>query len=138
MRRRARLGLSALLVVGSLLMPLSAQQNPSLPVTAVLTTLTVKSDIDRTQVTKILPQEVRATLKLYLEGKIQQWFARSDGKGVVFLLNCTTVADAKAITSALPLSKANLAAFEYMPLGPLAPLRLLLAAPPAAPSATNP
>jgi hypothetical protein len=75
---------------------------------------------------KVMPDEVRATLKLYLDGKIQQWYSRSDGRGVIFILNCTTAAEAKAITDGLPLSKANLATFEYTPLSPLAPLRMLL------------
>jgi hypothetical protein len=76
---------------------------------------------------------VRATLKLYLDGKIQQWWARADGRGVVFILNCTTSAEAKAITDTLPLSKASLAVFEYTPLGPLTPLRMLLTEPTTSP-----
>jgi len=102
---------------------------PAAPTTAILTTLTVKSDIDRAQLAKVMPAEVRDTVKLYLDGKIQQWYARSDGKGVVFILNCSTVAEAKALTDTLPLSKNKLADFEYMPLGPLSPLRYLLAEP---------
>ena len=85
-----------------------------------------KPGIDRAEIDKVLPEEVRATLKLYLDGKIQQWYARSDGRGVIFILNVTTDADAKAITDTLPLAKAGLATFEYTPLGPLAPLRILL------------
>jgi hypothetical protein len=73
-----------------------------------------------------MPEEVRVTVRLYLDGKIQQWFARSDGKGVVFLVNAPTVAAAKAITDTLPLSKAGFADFEYTPLSPLTPLRYLL------------
>jgi len=73
-----------------------------------------------------MPQEVRDTVQLYLDGKIQQWFGRSDGKGVVFILNCSSVADAKALTDTLPLSKAGIATFEYMPIGPLTPLRFLM------------
>ncbi|HEX3645810.1 MAG TPA: hypothetical protein VHT95_09390 [Vicinamibacterales bacterium] len=106
--------------------PLSAQPPASTPATQVLTSLTVRADIDRGQLMKVMPDEVRETLKLYLDGKIQQWYSRSDGRGVVFILNCTTAAEAKAITDRLPLSKANLATFEYTPLGPLAPLRMLL------------
>lgn len=109
--------------------PLPAQSQTPVPVIAVLTTLTVKSDVDRSQVMKVLPEEVRATVKLYLDGKIQQWFSRADGKGVIFVMSCTTVADAKALTDTLPLSKANLANFEYTPLTPLGPLRLLIAEP---------
>ncbi|MDP9170024.1 MAG: hypothetical protein M3N54_05370 [Acidobacteriota bacterium] len=47
-------------------------------------------------------------------------------KGVVFLLDCKTVDEAKALVEALPLAKANLVTFEYMALGPLTPLRMLL------------
>jgi hypothetical protein len=109
--------------------PAQAQTPAAAPTNAVLTTLTVKSDVDRAQLLKVMPDEVRETVKLYLDGKIQQWYARSDGKGVVFILNCGTVAEAKALTETLPLSKNKLADFEYVPLGPLTPLRFLLAEP---------
>jgi len=113
----------------------SAQTPPAASV--VLTTLTIRADADRPQIMKTMPDEVRATVKLYLDGKIQQWYARADGRGVVFILNCSTVAAAKAITDDLPLSKANLATFEFVPLGPLTPLRILLADP-ASPPQRNP
>jgi hypothetical protein len=113
--------------------PISAQAPPATAANVVLTTLTIKADADRAQVLKVMPDEVRATLKLYLDGKIQQWYARTDGRGVVFIMNCSTVAEAKASTDALPLSKAGLAVFEYTPLGPLSPLRMLLADPAPAP-----
>jgi hypothetical protein len=100
---------------------------PTGPITQILATLSVRSGIAREQITKVMPEEVRATVQLYLDGKIQQWYARGDGKGVVFIMNCTSVADAKALMDALPLSKANYVDFEYMPLAPLTPLRYLLA-----------
>ena len=103
-----------------------AQAPPATPTTQVLTTLTVKVDAERAQIMKVLPDEVRATLKLYLDGKIQQWYSRSDGRGVVFILNCASAAEAKALMDELPLSKANLATFEFTALSPLAPLRMLL------------
>ena len=104
-------------------------QPPSGPVTAVFTSLIVKADVDRAQLMKVMPDEVRETVKLYLEGKIQQWYSRGDGRGVVFILNCATVAEAKAMMDALPLGKANLANFEFTPLAPLTPLRMLLVEP---------
>lgn len=105
-------------------------QAPAKPkVTHVFATLTVKEGIARDEFMKVMPTEVRETVKLYLDGRIQQWFARGDGKGVVFLLDCQTVDDAKAILEQLPLVKANYASFEYMPVGPLSPLRLLLTPP---------
>jgi hypothetical protein len=109
---------------------LSAQSSMATPTTAVLTRLTVKPDVDRAQLMKVMPQEVRDTVKLYLDGKIQQWYSQSDGRGVVFVLNCSTVAEAKALMEGLPLGKAKLADFEFTALGPLGPLRLLLTDPP--------
>jgi hypothetical protein len=96
------------------------------PTTQVLATLTVNAGVDRAAITKVMPGEVRDTVKLYLDGKIQQWYSRGDGRGVVFILNATSVADAKALMEALPLAKASLVTFDYMPLAPLGPLRMLL------------
>lgn len=107
--------------------PAIAQAPPPPPTTAVLVNLTIKPDADRGQFAKIMPEEVRATLKLYLDGKIQQWYARTDGAGVMFILNVTEIATAKALMNDMPLSKGNLANYEYIPLGPLAPLNRLLA-----------
>jgi hypothetical protein len=109
--------------------PLFAQAPAAPKVTRVLATLTVRQGITQDQLMKVMQSEVRDTVRLYLDGKIEQWFARGDGKGVVFLLDCATVDEAKGILEALPLAKSNLASFEYMPLGPLSPLRLLLAPP---------
>ena len=109
----------------------SAQPPAPPPTTAVLVNLTVKPDVDRSQLTKVLPDEVRETVKLYLDGKIQQWYSRGDGRGVMFILNAGDVAGAKAMMDGLPLAKAGLATFEFTALGPLMPLRLLTA-PPAA------
>lgn len=109
----------------------SAQAPSPTPTTAVLVNLTIKPDIDRSQVLKVLPEEVRETVKLYLDGKIQQWYSRSDGRGVMFILNASDAASAKAMMDDLPLAKANLANFEFTPLGPLSPLRMLMAQPPA-------
>lgn len=107
-------------------------QPATAPVTTqVLATLTVKDGVDRDALMKVMPGEVRATVLLYLNGKIQQWFARGDGKGVVFLVDAKSVEEARSALDALPLVQAKLASFEYMALGPLTPLRLLLG-PPAA------
>lgn len=125
---RAALACTALLAAA----PLAAQTAPPAPTVAVLTSLTIKADADRAKLPGVMPQEVRDTVRLYLDGKIAQWFARADGRGVVFILNVGTVAEATALMNALPLAKAGLATFEYTPLTPLTPLRLLLADPAAA------
>ena len=74
----------------------------------------------------IMPREVPATVELYLQGKIDQWWFRGDGKGVVFLLNETSVEAAHEMLEALPLGVAKRMTFELMPLGPLFPLRILI------------
>jgi hypothetical protein len=76
---------------------------------------------------RILPKEVPDTLRLYLDGKIDQfWFREDKPGGVVFLMNSTSVQEAKAIIEALPLAANGYLAFEYIPVGPLRPLGLLI------------
>lgn len=122
---------SACLLIVSVIFaaPLSAQPPAAPKITTVLATLTVKEGISRDQIMKVMQTEVRDTVGLYLDGKILQWYARGDGRGVVFLLDCKTVEEAKAVLEKLPLVRENLASFEYMALGPLTPLKLLLSPP---------
>ena len=47
----------------------------------------------------------------------------------MFLLNLTDPAEAHALLDKLPLGQAGLMEFEIIPLGPISPLRLLLAEP---------
>jgi hypothetical protein len=74
----------------------------------------------------VMPFEARDTLRLQLAGKIDQWFAKTDGSGAVFLMNVTDMAEAKALLADLPLGKAGMMTFQFIPLGPLWPLGLLL------------
>jgi len=78
------------------------------------------------QVKTIFRKEVPDTLRLYLAGKIDQWWARQDQKGPVFLLNLASVEQARTILEKLPLGQAKLMEFEYIELSPLTPLHLLL------------
>ena len=74
----------------------------------------------------IMPFEARDTLRLLLAGKIDQWFAKIDGSGAVFLMNVTDPAEAHALLESLPLGRADMMTFELIPVGPLWPLGLLL------------
>jgi len=78
---------------------------------------------------QIMSKEVPDTLKLYLDGKIDQFWFREDQPGVVFLLNAVSVEDAKSIVEALPLTTNGFLAYEYIPVGPLKPLGLLIEPP---------
>ena len=101
--------------------------------TGVLALLTAKPGVTRERVMAIMPGEIRATVQLYLNGKIREWYSREDGRGAVFLLNVQDVAEAEAIMESLPLGKEDLLEHEYIPVGPLVPLRLLLGSPSAKP-----
>jgi hypothetical protein len=74
----------------------------------------------------LLPQEVRDTVTLYLDGKIEQWWIQQNGAGPVFLMNSPSVDEARALTQQLPLVKARMLEFEFIAVGPLSPLRVLL------------
>ena len=122
-----------LLAFAIVLAPLAQGQStpPQPKITAVLTILTPKPGAAVEQIMKIMPAEIRATVPLYLDGKIQQWFTRGDGKGVIFLMNCKDVAEARALIESLPLSKENLMDEQFIPVGPLLPLGILLRDSPA-------
>ena len=97
--------------------------------TGVLVILTAKSGVTREQVMAVMPAEVRATVQLYINGKIREWFSRADGRGAVFLLDAKDAREAETIMDALPLAKQNLMDHEYIAVGPLLPLRMLIANP---------
>ena len=122
-----------LLGFATVLAPLAQGQStpPQPKITGVLTILTPKQGVTVEQIMKIMPAEIRATVPLYLDGKIQQWFTRGDGRGVIFILNCKNVAEARALIENLPLSKENLVDEQFIPVGPLLPLGILLRDSPA-------
>ena len=91
--------------------------------TAVLVIQTPKQGVTVQQIMAVIPEEIRATVKLYLDGKIREWYSRGDGKGVIFLLDVKTENEARAIMETLPLAKEQLMDHEYIPVGPLMPLR---------------
>jgi hypothetical protein len=95
--------------------------------TGVMVILTVKAGVTREQVMAVMPAEIQETVQLYLNGKIREWYSRGDGRGAVFLLDTGDVAEAEAIMEDLPLAKQNIMDHEYIAVGPLLPLRLLMA-----------
>jgi hypothetical protein len=115
----------------------SAAQSPSGPAsgvpsvaipktTEVLVIQTPKQGVTAEQILAVIPAEIRATVKLYLDGKIRQWYSRGDGKGVIFLVDAKTEDEARALMETLPLAKEQLMDHQYIPVGPLMPLRALV------------
>jgi hypothetical protein len=106
-------------------------QPPTVPTTHILAMGHLTPGTNRADIAPVMKDEVPATMKLYLDGKIDQWYYRNDGQGIVFVMNCTTVEEAHAILEKLPLGQHKMMEFELIPLGPLAPLGSLLRAAPA-------
>ena len=75
-----------------------------------------------------LPGEVPATLQLYLDGKMEQFWLRDKEAGVIFLMTVESVDEADSLLKRLPLTAANLMTFDLMPVGPLLPLGMLMKA----------
>src|SRR5262249_17275185 len=96
--------------------------------TAVLVIETARQGVNPQQIMALIPAEIRATVKLYLDGKIREGNSRGDGKGVVFTVDEKTEGEARAIVEALPLAKEQLMDHQYIPVGPLMPLRALMGA----------
>ncbi|MDL2399491.1 hypothetical protein [Rhizobium mayense] len=75
---------------------------------------------------QIMPKEVPDTLRLYLDGKIEQFWFRQDRVGVIFLMSVESVEDARSAVDKLPLTEGGFMTFDLIPVGPLAPLARLI------------
>ena len=111
--------------------PAGSSEVPSIAIpktTAVLVLLTPRQGVTPGQIMDVIPAEIRATVKLYLDGKIREWYSRGDGKGVIFLVDAKSEDEARAIMETLPLAKEHLMDHQYIPVGPLMPMRALIGA----------
>ena len=77
-------------------------------------------------VTPHIAQEVRDTLDLHLKDVIRSFYFKSEGDGVVFMMECDSVEAARSELDNLTLVKCGIADFRLIPLEPLRPLRMLL------------
>ena len=121
-----------MLLILAVLPMASVAQSPTVPgvavpkTTGVLVIESAKQGVTPQQIMAVMPLEIRATVKLYFDGKIRQWYSRGDGKGVIFLVDAKTVDEARGLMETLPLAKEQLMDHEYVPVGPLMPLGTLM------------
>jgi hypothetical protein len=99
---------------------------PSVPTTRILAIGRLNGPRTPELLKMLASREAPDTVRLYLAGKIDQWYSLQDGNGVVFILNMSSVEEAHSMLEALPFGQAKLMTFELIPLGPLTPLALLL------------
>ena len=95
------------------------------PTTKILAIGTINPGFEQSQVFAVLQEEVRETVDLYLDGKIEQWYSLQGKPGVAFIINVADPAVAHEMLEKLPLGKAHMMSFELIPIGPLNPLRFL-------------
>jgi hypothetical protein len=101
----------------------------TVPTTRILAVGRWTSKATAAGVHALLPDEVRATVSLYLDGVIDEWFIQQNNAGVVFLLNVTDAGKAHQLLEKLPLGQAGLMEFQLTALGPISALRALLPTP---------
>ena len=99
---------------------------PPVPTTKILAIGKFNAPPTLEQFKLLASREVPDTVRLYLAGKIGQWYSLQQGNGVVFILNMSSVERAHAVLEKLPLGQAKLMTFELIPIGPISPLALLL------------
>ena len=85
------------------------------------------------EVQNTLPYERNAIVRLYLSGKIDQWFVQQDRNGLILILDVKSVDDARKMLEELPLDKAKLGTYDLVPLTTWLPLERLLATAPMKP-----
>lgn len=110
-----------------------AQTGPTGPTIKVLAMSRLLADPRSAEVQNTLPYERNAIVRLYLSGKIDQWFVRQDRNGLVLILDVKSVEDARKMLDGLPLDKAKLGTYDLVPLTTWLPLESLLATAPMRP-----
>lgn len=65
-----------------------------------------------------LEAEVKHAWKLYKEGPVREMYDRQDRSGVVFVLECSNVDEARSNLDELPFVREKLIDFEIIPLEP--------------------
>ena len=73
------------------------------PTTKILAIGSVTAKGTPEAIASVRPHEVRATVRNHLAGKIEQWFSRTESRGVVFIVNATSTAEAHELLEKLPL-----------------------------------
>jgi hypothetical protein len=114
----------------------TAPSTPTGPTGATVKVLAMSrllADPRSAEVQNTLPYERNAIVRLYLSGKIDQWFARQDRNGLILILDVKSVDDARKMLQELPLDKAKLGTYDLVPLTTWLPLESLLATAPMKP-----
>jgi uncharacterized protein YciI len=75
--------------------------------------------IDRSKIEALLKDEIEKVHALEHEGVVLSAYRRSDGEGVVLMLQVNSVEQARACTGELPFAKNGVLTFEFAEILPL-------------------
>ncbi len=78
-----------------------------------------------TKMQPYLEEEVRHAWKLYREGTLREMYDRQDRRGVVFVLECGSIDEARNTLNGLPFVREKLIDFETMSLEPFSYFEML-------------
>lgn len=90
--------------------------------------LAIDKFLPETTMEKVQPhlkEEMVVTWEHYKQGKIRQLYFRQDHPGVVLMMECDSLDEAKELIDELPLVKERLIEFELIPLGFFQPFEAL-------------
>jgi hypothetical protein len=69
----------------------------------------------------LLEEEARHAWDLYKRGILRENYLRTDRPGAVVVLECADVDEARRLFADLPLVRAGLIEFDFIPVGPFTP-----------------
>jgi len=72
----------------------------------------MKKEVSDAELNQHLPEELMATIKLYLEEKIRNFYFRKDRPGVIFFMETESLEEAKATLDKLPMVKEGILDFD--------------------------
>jgi hypothetical protein len=85
----------------------------------------IKSGVDLEQVLPHMKEEAKIAWGLYKSEIFREMYFRQDKPGVVLIMECKNVEEAKNALAKLPLVKKNLIEFEIIPVGYFSPFEVL-------------
>jgi muconolactone delta-isomerase len=91
-------------------------------------TLCAVTPLPPDQMDRLMLEEVEVVTRQYIEGKLEQFWRREDGKGGVLIYNTGSTVEAEAWVRELPLTRESYLTYELIPIGPLTQLKFLLQA----------
>jgi hypothetical protein len=74
-----------------------------------------------------LNPELKRAWELYTGDVFREMYYRRDGAGVVMVLECASVEEARSVIATLPMVSEGLIDFDFIPLGPFVGLSELFA-----------